>query len=115
MQKISNLLPSQLAVQHANPPPGQPCSLLDDDGSTCHGYDHGDGTFTIVAVVARSASAQATEDTRAAPDGVIATKIQAALTVVVNQVARVRAIAPASRTDQDKWLLSLSYLLFKQE
>jgi len=43
------------------------------------------------------------------------TKRTAALTVVKNQVARVRAIAPASRTDQDRWLLALSYLVLREE
>jgi hypothetical protein len=115
MTKIQNLLQSQLAVQLASPPPGQPCSLLDDNGSTCHGYDQGGGKFAVVAVVQRAAAVQSAEDALAAPTNTVATKEQTALTVVTNQVARVQAIPPASRTDDDKWLLAISYLVFKQE
>lgn len=59
----------------------------------------------MVAAQQGAAAAQVALDTKRAN----------AIQVVKNQVTRVKAIAPAARADQDKWLLALSYLVFLEE
>lgn len=44
-----------------------------------------------------------------------ATKDTAARTILLAQVARVRAIPAGSRSDQDKWLMALSWLVLNEE
>lgn len=43
------------------------------------------------------------------------TKDDAATTILLTQVARVRAIPAGSRSDQDRWLMALSWLVLSQE
>lgn len=112
MTKVRNL--SSINIATAIPAGAQLCEILDDDGSTCHGYELR-GALTVLAVVARSPAAQAPYDTANAAIAADATKRAASLTILRNQVARVRVIPIGSRTDQDKWLLALSFLLLSEE
>jgi hypothetical protein len=86
------------------------------DGSVDRGYrEIATGKLLCLAtMVVSAARASALAAQQSAADSAT-TKTAAAKTVVLNQVLRVKAIAPGSRTDQDRWLLALSWLLFQQD
>ena len=112
LTKVRNL--ASLAVSAPVPDGAQPCEILDDDGSTCHGYEH-DGALKVLAVVAPGAALIARLDAMRTAAAAVDTKQATALTVIRNQVTRVRGIAEGSRTPQDRWLMALTYLMFREE
>lgn len=87
----------------------------DDQGSLYHAYQAENGRIECAAMVQPSAAKQAADAASLTALAADRTKGDGAVTVVRNQVARVRAIPAGSRTDQDRWLLALSWLLFKEE
>jgi len=90
--------------------------IIASDEGTCQGYERiADGALFCGALFARNQAKIDADAAAATAASDVATKTAAARLVVTNQVNRVKAIAPASRTDQDKWLLALSYLVFQLE
>jgi hypothetical protein len=89
--------------------------ITDADGSVWHGYE-GPPLERVAEIAPVSGSARALElDAAATASAARLAKFQTARTVVKTQVARVKAIAPAARTDQDRWLMALSFLIFSEE
>lgn len=89
--------------------------IATDTNGVYHAYRMRDGRIQCESLVTPS---QAKIDADAAADaavGAAQTAYNAALLIIRNQVARVRAIPPASRTDSDRWCLALSRVLLKEE
>ena len=112
-----------------NPQLDTPCPDAGAPGGFCGGtriratgpdgtydaYRLADGRILGEALVVPSA-AKVTADTAANTAAAqFAARVATARTVVQNQVTRVKGIAAGSRTDQDRWLLALSFLLLKEE
>ena len=93
---------------------GRKVRCQDAEGSLYDAYEV-DGQVVGPAMRTPSAAWSTRVATAKSSEDAIATRRAAALTVVKNQVARVRAIPAATRTDQDKWLLALSFLVLREE
>lgn len=99
----------------ATPPTHRRVLITSDDG-TCQGYERiADGSLFCGALVAPTSAKQAADSTATAAASADASKTLAAMNEIRDQVARVRPVAAGSRSDQDKWLLALSWVLLKRE
>lgn len=115
MTKVANLTLAQLAVQTTLPTGAQPCSLTDDNGSLCHGYEMPGGVLRVLAVITSSAADQATMNTATAAAATEDNKRTNAMTAVRAEVTRIRNIAAGSRTALEKFELGIAYLVLKEE
>ena len=88
--------------------------VLDDSGEQWDGYQLPGGRIVgrclRVPGPARLATMQAANDAAKA----IAAKDDAARTVIKNRAAAILAKAPATRTADERWQLSVSWLLFRE-
>lgn len=95
----------------ANPPTHRRVLITSDDG-TCQGYERiADAALFCGPLVAPTPAKTSADAAAAAANDTRSTAFAAAKVVIVNQSIRVRAIAPGTRSDQDKWLLALSIIL----
>ena len=90
--------------------------MVTTDDGVCQGYQHpSDGRIWAGPLVQPTQAKLDADAAASAAASTVATKDTAARATVLAQVARVRAIPQGSRSDQDKWLLALSWLLYRQE
>ena len=92
---------------------------LDDDGSEFRGYQLPDGRL-IGSCFVVSPARQAVLDAANAASASLENKDAVARTIIVNQVAATRPKMPppignGTATAQERWLMALSWLLYRQE
>lgn len=90
-------------------------ALLTTDDGVCQGYAHTDGRLWPGPLVTPNAGKIAADSAAQTAGDTANTKTAAAKTILAAQVARIRAIAAGSRSDQDKAIYALAWLLYGQE
>ncbi len=95
-------------------------ALVTSDDGVCQGYSHTDGRLWAGPLITPNASKISADSAASTAAADLATKDNAARTVISNQVAATRPKMPppvgnGTATAQERWLMALSWLIFRQE